>query len=109
MTFVGTRPKWKEGRSWEIKNAEMEVTARERIACVHARKHAQGKRQLEKEKHARMGGRPNIGRVRVLVMLCKWLKSPKCKNIDTQVSYRGCWLIEFYILGWCFYNNFIVL
>jgi hypothetical protein len=46
-------------------------TTRERIARVHARKHAQGKRQMEEEQHACMGGRPNIGRVRVLVMLCK--------------------------------------
>jgi hypothetical protein len=33
-----------------------------------------------------MGGRPNVGRVRVLVMHCKWLKSLIEINIDTQVS-----------------------
>jgi hypothetical protein len=35
-----------------------------------------------------MGERPNIGRVRVLVIFCNRLKSPKCINIDTKVSYR---------------------
>jgi hypothetical protein len=35
-----------------------------------------------------MGGRPNVGRVRVLVIHCKWLKIPIDINIDTQVSYR---------------------
>jgi hypothetical protein len=46
----------------------MEVTAGERTTHAHARKHAQGKRQLEEEQHACMGGRPNVGRVRVLVI-----------------------------------------
>jgi hypothetical protein len=59
------------------------VTAGERTTRAHARKRAQGKRQLEEEQHTCMGGRPNVGRVRVFVMLCKWLKSPKCINIDT--------------------------
>jgi hypothetical protein len=35
-----------------------------------------------------MGERPNIGRVRVLVILCNRMKSLKCINIDTKVSYR---------------------
>jgi hypothetical protein len=48
---VGTRPKWKEGGSWEIKCAETEVTTRERTTRTHARKCAQAKRQLDKEHH----------------------------------------------------------
>jgi hypothetical protein len=36
-----------------------------------------------------MGEKPSVRRVRVLVIFCKWLKSPKCINIDTKVSY-GC-------------------
>jgi hypothetical protein len=35
-----------------------------------------------------MGEKPNVRRVRVLVIFCKWLKSPKCINIDTKVSYK---------------------
>jgi hypothetical protein len=68
---IGTRTKWKEGRTWERKCAEMEVTARERTTCVHARKCAQEKPQLEEEQHACMGGRPNVGRVRFLVIFGK--------------------------------------
>jgi hypothetical protein len=37
----------------------------------------------KEEQHMRMGGRTNIGRVRVLVIHCKWLKSPIYINIDT--------------------------
>jgi hypothetical protein len=37
----------------------------------------------KEEQHTRMQGRPNDGRVRVLVMHCKGLKSQKCINIDT--------------------------
>jgi hypothetical protein len=44
---------------------------------VHARKHAQGKRQLEEEQHACMGGRPNVGRVRVLVIFGKKVEEPE--------------------------------
>jgi hypothetical protein len=36
-----------------------------------------------RKNNMRMGGRPNDGRVRVLVRYCKWLKSQKCINIDT--------------------------
>jgi hypothetical protein len=36
-----------------------------------------------------MGGRPNVGRVRVLVIHSKWLKSLIDINIDTQVSYKS--------------------
>ena len=36
----------------------------------------------------RMEERPNIRRVRVLVIFGKRLKSSKCINIDTKVSYR---------------------
>jgi hypothetical protein len=36
-----------------------------------------------------MAEKPNVRRVRVLVIFCKWLKSPKCINIDMKVSYRG--------------------
>ena len=36
----------------------------------------------------RMGERPNVRRVRVLVIFCKRMKSPKCINIETKVSYR---------------------
>jgi hypothetical protein len=36
-----------------------------------------------------MGGRPNVDRVRVLVIHCKWLKSPIYINIDMQVLYKG--------------------
>jgi hypothetical protein len=35
-----------------------------------------------------MGERPNGRRVGVLVIFGKRLKSPKCINIDTKVSYR---------------------
>jgi hypothetical protein len=35
----------------------------------------------------RMGERPNVRRVRVLVILCKRMKSLKSINIDTKVSY----------------------
>jgi hypothetical protein len=38
-----------------------------------------------------MGEKPSVRRVRVLVIFCKWLKSLKslkCINIDTKVSYR---------------------
>jgi hypothetical protein len=35
-----------------------------------------------------MAERPNIRRVRVLVIFCKRMKIPKCINIDTKVSYR---------------------
>jgi len=37
----------------------------------------------EEEQHACIGGRPNVSRVRVLVMYCKQLKKPKCINLDT--------------------------
>jgi hypothetical protein len=57
--------------------------------CTHARKHAQGNRKLEEEQHARMGGRPNFSRFRVLVIHCKWLKILIYINIDMQVSERG--------------------
>jgi hypothetical protein len=67
----------------ERKRAETEVTAGGRTTRAHARKRAQGKRQLEEEQHTCMGGRPNVGRVRVLVIHCKWLKSPIDINIDT--------------------------
>jgi hypothetical protein len=59
----------------ERKRAETEATT--------GRRHAQGKRQLEKEQHACMGGIHNVGRVRVLEIYCKWLKSSKYINIDT--------------------------
>jgi hypothetical protein len=29
-----------------------------------------------RKNNTRMGGRPNVGRVRVLVIHCKWMKSP---------------------------------
>jgi hypothetical protein len=35
-----------------------------------------------------MGDKPSVRRVRVLVIFCKWLKSLKCINIDTKVSYK---------------------
>jgi hypothetical protein len=35
----------------------------------------------KEEQNARMGGRPEDNRVRVLVRYCKWMKSPKCINI----------------------------
>jgi hypothetical protein len=41
---VGTMPKWKEGRLWERKHVETEVTSGERTTRAHARKHSQGKR-----------------------------------------------------------------
>jgi hypothetical protein len=37
----------------------------------------------KEEHHVRMRGRPNDGRVRVLVRYFKWLNIPKCKNLDT--------------------------
>ena len=36
-----------------------------------------------------MGERPNVIRVRGLVIFCKLLKSPKCINIDMKVSYSA--------------------
>jgi hypothetical protein len=36
----------------------------------------------KEEQHTCMEGRPNVGRVRVLVIYCKRLKSPKYINID---------------------------
>jgi hypothetical protein len=36
----------------------------------------------------RMGEKPSVRRVMVLVIFCKWLKRPKCINIDTKVSYK---------------------
>jgi len=41
-----------------------------------------------RKKNTRTRGIPNIGRVRVLVIHCKWLKSLIDINIDMQVSYR---------------------
>jgi hypothetical protein len=49
----------------------MKIIDGERTTCVHARKHAQGKRQLEEEQQACMRGTPNVSRVRVFVILCK--------------------------------------
>ena len=43
----------------------------------------------KEELHACIHGIPNDVRVRVLVIHCKWLKSPIYINRDTQVSYRG--------------------
>jgi len=34
----------------------------------------------KEEQHTHIRGRPNISRVRVLGMYCKWLKSPKFIN-----------------------------
>jgi hypothetical protein len=41
-----------------------------------------------RKKNMRMGGIPNVKRVRVLVIFYKWMKTLKCINIDTKVSYR---------------------
>jgi hypothetical protein len=41
----------------------------------------------KEEQQTCMGGIPNDGRIRVLAMYCKWMKSPKCINIDIEV----CW------------------
>jgi hypothetical protein len=35
-----------------------------------------------------MGERPNVRSIRVFVIFCKRMKSPKCINIDMKVSYR---------------------
>jgi hypothetical protein len=46
-----------------------------------------------------MGERPNVRRVMVLVIFCKRMKSPKCINIDTKVSYRRRgWLLLLLLL-----------
>ena len=42
-----------------------------------------------------MREKPTIRRVRVLVIFCKWLKIPKCINIDTKVSYRVVVVVDF--------------
>jgi hypothetical protein len=68
----------------ERKHAETEVTAggkHNTRACkkVCTRKATAGR----KNNMHRMGGRPNVGRVRVLVIYCKWMKSLKYINIDT--------------------------
>jgi hypothetical protein len=42
-----------------------------------------------RKNNMRMGEKPSIRRVRVLVIFCNWLKSPKCINIDMKVSYGG--------------------
>ena len=65
--------------------------------CTHARKHAQGKKQLEEEQNVCKGGITSVGRVRVLVIHCKWMKSPIYINRDTKVSYRG-WFT--FVLVW---------
>jgi hypothetical protein len=79
----------------------MKVTTGGRTTHAHSRRHAQGNRQLEEEQHARMGGIPNVGRVRVLVIHCKWLKSPIYINRDIQVSYR-VWL------SFCISSAFVI-
>jgi hypothetical protein len=35
-----------------------------------------------------MGEKPSVRRVRVSIIFCKWMKNPKCINIDTKVSYK---------------------
>ena len=42
-----------------------------------------GSDSWEEEQHTHMGGRPNVGRVRVFVIHCKWMKNPIDINIDT--------------------------
>jgi hypothetical protein len=38
----------------------------------------------------RMGEKDSVRRVRVLVIFYKWLKIPKCINIDTRYRIGGC-------------------
>jgi hypothetical protein len=56
---------------------ETEVTAGERTERAYARKRAQGKRKLDEEQHVCMGGRPNVSRVRVLVIFGKKVEEPE--------------------------------
>jgi hypothetical protein len=75
-----------------------EVTTGKRTstrACKKAcTKESDSWRKNWRKNNMRMGEKPNVRRVRVLVIFCKWLKSPKCINIDTKVSYRGvCWFV----------------
>jgi hypothetical protein len=42
-----------------------------------------------------MGERPNVRRVRVLVIFSKNMKSPECINIDTEVSIRRSYYVTF--------------
>jgi hypothetical protein len=65
-----------------------EVTTGKRTTRAHARKHAQMKATTG-GRTTRMVKRPNLRRVRVLIIFYKWMKSPKCITIDTKVSYRS--------------------
>jgi hypothetical protein len=42
-----------------------------------------GSDSWEEEQHTHMGVRPNVGRVSVFVIHCKWMKNPIDINIDT--------------------------
>ena len=55
-----------------------------------------GKRQLEEEQHACMGGRPNVGRVRVFVIFSK-----KVEELEMcKYTYVGIiWRLAFFLLG----------
>jgi hypothetical protein len=64
-----------------------EVTTGKRTTCA-CKKACTKESDSWRKNNTRMGERPNVRRVRVLVIFCKRLKSPKCINIDTKVSYR---------------------
>jgi hypothetical protein len=75
----GQRPKWKI----MVFLGKKACTSKEMVGRKHNMRACKESNSWKEEKHARMGGRPNDDRVRVLVRYCKWLKSPKCINIDT--------------------------
>jgi hypothetical protein len=67
----------------ERKHAETEVTAGGKHNTHMQESMHKGSDNWEEEQHMHMGGRPNVGRVRVFVIHCKWMKSPIDINIDT--------------------------
>jgi hypothetical protein len=71
-----------------------EVTTGKRTTRVHARKCAQRKAKTG-GRTTWMGERPNVRRVRVLIIFCKWLKRSKCINIDMEISYSSCCFFDY--------------
>ena len=85
----------KDGRSGkkddcgERKHAKSEATTGRKHSMRACKKTCTRKATTRRKNNTHMRGRPNVGRVRVLVIHCKWLKSLIYRNIDTHVSYRG--------------------
>jgi hypothetical protein len=56
-----------------------------------------------------MGEKTSIRRVRVLVIFYKWLKSPKCINIDTKLSYVVVRVVVVIVVGVVIVDFMLVL